>query len=295
MLTGDPSAMYPNAAPLQRLVDLLRGRRLAVLTGAGCSTESGIPDYRGEETRRRARNPILYRAFVTDATIRARYWARSTLGWPRFARAQPNPGHYALARLEHAGLLTGLITQNVDRLHHKAGSQRVLELHGNLATVRCLACGYTIDREAFQQWLLTLNPGWTRHAAELAPDGDAELPETLTVQFRVPDCPRCGGILKPDVVFFGENVPRERVEAARDIIAAAEVLLVAGSSLAVYSGYRFVLEAARQGKPIAIINLGPTRADPLATLRLEGRTGEILPRLATKLLYQTRTLSPTPT
>ncbi|MDQ7040847.1 MAG: NAD-dependent protein deacetylase [Rhodothermus sp.] len=285
--------MDSNAVTLQQLVALLRGRRLAVLTGAGCSTESGIPDYRGEGTRRRARNPILYRAFVTDAAIRARYWARSTLGWPRFARAQPNPGHYALAHLEQAGLLTGLITQNVDRLHHKAGSRRVLELHGSLATVRCLACGYTIDREAFQQWLLRLNPGWTQYAAKLAPDGDAELPEALTVHFRVPDCPRCGGILKPDVVFFGENVPRKRVEAAREIIATAEALLVAGSSLTVYSGFRFVLEAARQSKPIAIINLGPTRGDTLATLRLTGRTGIILPRLATELLNQARTPIPT--
>lgn len=273
--------MHPER--LQQLVDLLRGRRLAVLTGAGCSTESGIPDYRGEGTRRRARNPIQYRAFVTDAAVRARYWARSTLGWPRFAKARPNPGHYALARLEQAGLLVGLITQNVDRLHHRAGSRRVLELHGSLATVRCLTCGHAIDRDAFQQWLLELNPGWSAHAAELAPDGDADLPDELTTRFRVPDCPRCGGILKPDVVFFGENVPRERVEAARRIVAAADVLLVAGSSLAVYSGYRFVLEAARQRKPIALVNLGPTRGDALATLRLEGRTGEVLPRLAAAL------------
>ncbi|SHK76962.1 NAD-dependent protein deacetylase [Rhodothermus profundi] len=278
--------MYPTSSTFQALVTHLRNRRIAVLTGAGCSTESGIPDYRGEGTRRRARRPIQYRTFLTDAAARAHYWARSTLGWPRLAKAQPNPGHYALAWLERAGLLTGLITQNVDRLHHKAGSRRVLELHGNLATVRCLTCKYTIPRAAFQQWLLNLNPGWTEQAAELAPDGDADLPRALTAHFRVPDCPRCGGILKPDVVFFGENVPRDRVEAARQIVAAAEALLVAGSSLAVYSGYRFVLEAARQAKPVVIVNLGPTRGDALATLRLEGRTGEVLPRLAAALIGQ---------
>jgi NAD-dependent deacetylase sirtuin 4 len=273
-------------ARLQALVDLLCKRRTVVLTGAGCSTESGIPDYRGEGTRRRARNPIQYRAFVTHPTVRARYWARSALGWPRFAQARPNAGHYALAQLEQAGSLVGLITQNVDRLHHKAGSRKVLELHGSLTTVRCLTCSYTIDREAFQQWLLALNPDWTVHVAELAPDGDAELPEALTACFRVPDCPQCGGILKPDVVFFGENVPRERVETALKWLTEADTLLVAGSSLMVYSGYRFVLEAARQGKPIVIINLGPTRGDALATLRLEARTGEILPRLAAALRPQ---------
>lgn len=275
--------MRSSRVELDQLVTLLHNRRLAVLTGAGCSTESGIPDYRGEGTRRRARHPIQYRAFVTDAAARVRYWARSAIGWPRFIQAQPNPGHYALAQLEQAGLLIGLITQNVDRLHHKAGNQRVLELHGNLATVRCLTCSYTLDRATFQQWLLALNPGWTEHTAQLTPDGDAELPDELACSFQVPDCPRCKGILKPDVVFFGENVPRERVEAAQRIVAAADVLLVAGSSLAVYSGYRFVCEAARQGKPIAIVNLSPTRGDALATLCLRGRTGQVLPQLAQAL------------
>ncbi len=272
-------------ATLQALADLLSKGRTVVLTGAGCSTESGLPDYRGEGTRRRSRNPIQHRAFVTDPAARARYWARSMVGWRRFAQAQPNAGHYALAQLEQSGLLVGLITQNVDGLHQKAGSQRVLELHGNLARVRCLSCAYTIDRELFQQELLSLNPTWSVWATALTPDGDAELPEALTHTFRVPNCPRCGGILKPDVVFFGEHVPRERVEIAQQWLTEANMLLVAGSSLMVYSGYRFLLEAARQNKPIAIVNLGPTRGDALASLRLQGRTGELLPRLAQRLTY----------
>ena len=266
------------------LVGLLRDRRLVVLSGAGCSTESGIPDYRGPQTRRKARTPIQYRDFMVDPSAQTRYWARSAIGWPRLARARPNDGHRALARMEHVRLVRGIITQNVDRLHHAAGSQCVVELHGALAEVCCLACHAVEPRQALQQRLLDLNPGWQAQAAELAPDGDVELPAETTRAFRIPGCRLCDGMLKPNVVFFGENVPRERVEAAWRLLRDAEALLVVGSSLAVYSGYRFVLKASKEGLPVAIVNLGPTRGDSLARIRLEGKVGEVLPRLADALI-----------
>jgi NAD+-dependent protein deacetylase sirtuin 4 len=256
------------------LVDLVRGKRVAVLTGAGCSTESGIPDYRGPGTRDRARNPIQHRAFVSDPIARARYWARSAVGWSRFRNVEPNAAHRALASME----LTGLITQNVDRLHHRAGSRDVIELHGALAEVRCLACESREDRDALQARILELNPGFVVSDAELAPDGDSEL--DAVQNFRVPPCLACGGVLKPDVVFFGDNVPRPRVEAAFALADAADVLLVVGSSLTVFSGYRFVLRAAERGQKIAIVNLGETRGDPHAHVRVDARAGEVLPVLA---------------
>ena len=266
------------------LVGLLRDRRFVVLSGAGCSTESGIPDYRGPKTRRKARNPIQYRDFMADPAAQRRYWSRSAVGWPRLAQARPNDGHRALARLEQARLVRGIITQNVDRLHHAAGSRSVIELHGALAEVCCLDCKAVEPRQALQQRLLDLNPGWTTHTAELAPDGDVELPDEATRAFRVPRCRRCDGMLKPNVVFFGENVPRERVEAAWRLFREADVLLVVGSSLTVYSGYRFVLKAAREALPVAIVNLGPTHGDTLARICLGGKTGEVLPRLADILI-----------
>jgi len=268
----------------ERLEALLRTRRTVVLSGAGCSTESGIPDYRGPETRRRARNPVQYRAFVTDATARSRYWARSAVGWLRVSEAHPNAGHRALARLEEASVVHGIITQNVDGLHQAAGSRNVIELHGSLADVCCLACGTLESRLHLQERLLACNPGWKAHPAVLAPDGDADLDFAASEAFAVPGCLQCGGVLKPNVVFFGENVPRIRVEAAWRLFSEADALLVVGSSLAVYSGYRFVRRAAREAMPVAIINLGPTRGDDLAQVRLEGRLGEVLPLLADKLL-----------
>ena len=266
------------------LVDLMLGRRVVVLAGAGCSTESGIPDYRGEGTRRRARQPVQYKQFVSSPEARRRYWARSMIGWPRFRAAQPNPAHRALARLEAAGVVTGVITQNVDRLHHAAGNQQVVELHGALAEVRCLDCGQVESRNALQDRLRELNPDWLAHRAALAPDGDADLEGPDLETFRVADCRECGGSLKPNVVFFGESVPKRRSEAAWSLWADAEVLLVVGTSLAVLSGYRFVKKAPDRGLPVVIVNQGPTRGDGEATARLDARLGDALPAMAEALV-----------
>jgi NAD-dependent SIR2 family protein deacetylase len=253
------------------LAALLSGRRVVALTGAGCSTESGIPDYRSPGAR--VRDPIQYRAFVQDPATRVRYWARSLVGWPRFQAARPNDGHHALATLERRGTLLGVLTQNVDGLHEAAGSRTVIALHGALAEVVCLSCGALEARDHVQHRLALLNPGFGADA-EAAPDGDAEL--TAVDGFRVADCLPCGGVLKPNVVFFGEDVPGPRVDAAFALLAAAEVLLVVGTSLTVYSGFRFVRRAAERGVPVAIVNLGPTRGDPLATLRVDAPAGRVL-------------------
>ena len=266
---------------LDDLLALLRGKRIAGLTGAGCSTESGIPDYRGPETRRRARNPIQFKAFMADPAMRRRYWARAVVGWERFDGAQPNAGHRALAAMEERGLLTGLITQNVDRLHHRAGSQNVVELHGALAEVVCLDCGAVSPRAELQRRLREANPGWAARSAEMAPDGDAEIDPGA--DFRVVPCEVCSGALKPHVVFFGEGVPKARVEAAWSMVDAANVLLVVGSSLAVFSGYRFVRGAAKRGQPVALLNLGETRGDPHAAVKVDGAAGALLPEILQRL------------
>ncbi len=283
-MSREASAPSPDLA---RLAALLAGRRLSILTGAGCSTESGIPDYRGPETRRRARDPMKYRAFSSSEEARRRYWARAVVGWPRIAAARPNAAHHAIARMQQGGSVVELITQNVDRLHHAAGSDAV-ELHGALAEVRCMGCGRIEDREAVQARLEALNPGWEALCAEVAPDGDAELPAELATRFRVTECLACGGPLKPNVVFFGETVPRERVERAYAAVDASEALLVVGSSLAVFSGYRFVRRAAARGIPVAIVNLGESRGDPHASLVVSARAGELLPRLAEALAAETQ-------
>ncbi|HVG62663.1 MAG TPA: NAD-dependent protein deacetylase [Hyalangium sp.] len=265
------------------LASLLRGRRTVVLTGAGCSTESGIPDYRGPGTRARARNPIQHMEFLSRPEVRARYWARSLIGWPRFSQARPNAAHHALAALERDGHVLGLITQNVDRLHHAAGSTRIIELHGALAEVRCLSCGQRVPRAELQERLVALNPGFMEQQVELRPDGDAELPLEAVRSFRVADCTSCGGAMKPDVVFFGDNVPRPIVDAAFAMVEEADALLVVGSSLAVFSGYRFVLRASERHMPIAMINLGESRGEELADVRVEARAGEVLPQLVEAL------------
>lgn len=266
---------------LKRLVELLHRRNVVVLSGAGLSTESGIPDYRSAAQRERVRRPIQHQEFVKRAEVRARYWARSLLGWPRFAKFSPNAAHAAVAQLEDAGLVPAVLTQNVDRLHHKAGSCQVLELHGALERVRCLACGASLHRDELQVQLDELNPGFAEaFAPELLPDGDANLPSDVAHSFRVPDCARCGGMLKPDVVFFGDNVPPSLVRDAFARVEAAQALLVVGSSLHVYSGYRFVLRASERRIPIAIVNAGETRADELATVRIDGLVTDVLPRAA---------------
>jgi NAD-dependent SIR2 family protein deacetylase len=254
-----------------------------MLTGAGCSTESGIPDYRGPETKHRPRNPIQHREFVTSEATRRRYWARSAIGWPRMAGARPNAAHHAIAALEAAGHLTGLITQNVDRLHTKAGSRDVLELHGALAEVRCLDCNAREAREALQRRILELNPSLATREVTIAPDGDADLPADVIEGMHVPPCLLCGGVLMPDVVFFGGSVPKDRVESAFAKVEAARALVVVGSSLTVFSGYRFVLRARDRGIPVAIVNRGESRGDPHAALRIDAMAGELLPAVLEQL------------
>lgn len=273
------SAPDTHVSAVEALRGLLHRGPAVVLTGAGISTDSGIPDYRGPETRRRARNPVQHREFVRSAAARKRYWARSMLGFARFAAATPNAGHQALVALEQSGQLRGLITQNVDSLHLRAGSRQVVELHGALRTVVCLGCRTSMPRPLLQDALRALNPGFESRAAELAPDGDADLADALIDDFRVADCTACGGALRPDVVFFGENVPRPRVEEAFALLARASSLWVIGSSLAVYSGLRFVHHAHKHGVPIAILCLGPTRGDPFANVRIDAGASQVLSAL----------------
>ncbi len=274
------------------LADRLAKGRVAVMTGAGCSTESGIPDYRGPETARRARNPIQYRGFVGDAKMRERYWARSFVGWPKIRDAVPNEAHRVLATFESLGLVTHLITQNVDRLHHKAGSKRVTELHGTLAEVACLECGRREGRENLQRRIIDDN-GLCGEAPlpglEAAPDGDADLADGEGAGFRVPVCLACGGTLKPDVVFFGESVPMSRVTESQAAVHAAEALLVIGSSLAVYSGLRFVRLARELGRTTALVNLGPpSRGLELFDVVIDGYAGKVLGTIAGHLGLATR-------
>ncbi|MGZ8801097.1 MAG: NAD-dependent protein deacetylase [Mycobacterium sp.] len=266
------------------LVALLRGRRLAVLTGAGMSTDSGIPDYRGPDSP--PSNPMTIRQFTSDPVFRQRYWARNHLGWRHMDRTLPNAGHRALAALERAGVVAGVITQNVDLLHTKAGSGVVVDLHGIYARVVCLDCGHRMSRAMLADLLEAANPGFAEGAATLggiavAPDADADVADTAT--FRVIDCPRCGGMLKPDIVYFGESVPKDRVERAFSLVDDADVLLVAGSSLTVYSGYRFVRHAATAGIPVTIINRGRTRGDELAAVKVDNGCSPMLALLADEL------------
>lgn len=252
-------------------------RQLFVLTGAGCSTDSGIPDYRDRDGQwKRASTPVMYAAFMHEPRVRQRYWARSMLGWPRFRAVLPNAAHRALAELERRGQVGLLVTQNVDRLHQRAGSRRVVDLHGRLDRVRCMVCDTIWPRDDYQRELVAANPAWAGLDAATAPDGDAELDGQDFSRFVVPTCPHCGGIVKPDVVFFGEAVPRGRIDDANRAWRAADALLVVGSSLMVYSGYRFVHAAALAGKPVAAVTLGHTRADPLLTLKLDARVSEAL-------------------
>jgi NAD+-dependent protein deacetylase sirtuin 4 len=262
------------------LAALLRDRRVVVLTGAGVSTASGIPDYRGPETRRRARSPVRFAEYMASEEKRARYWARSMVGWERFSAAEPNPGHAALASMERHGAIDGVITQNVDRLHRRAGSARVVELHGALEETRCLDCGAEEPRRDVQARLRAENPSFCPSTIALAPDGDADIPSEALRGFVTPRCVRCGGTLKPNVVFFGENVRPATLAAAYALFDEADVLLVVGSSLAVFSGYRFVRRAKDRGMPVAVLNLGESRGDELADLRVDADCSEALPALA---------------
>ncbi len=264
--------------------------RLLVLTGAGVSTASGIPDYRDAEGRWKRTPPLSHQEFLRSDSARRRYWARSLIGWPRVAAAQPNVAHQALARMESAGYVHALLTQNVDGLHQRAGSKRVIELHGSLSRVVCLDCGERLSRMAVQRRLEAQNPAFLSLPAGSAPDGDADLALADLDDFRVPECPRCGGLLKPDVVFFGAGVPPARVEAALRALACADALLVVGSSLMVYSGYRFCLAARQMGKPIAAVNLGRTRADELLHLKVAAPCAAVLAAVA-RALSQGRTAS----
>jgi NAD-dependent SIR2 family protein deacetylase len=266
--------MNPDARELARFI--ARAGRVAVVTGAGVSTASGIPDYRDRNGDWKHARPVQYADFVARPEVRRRYWARSFSGWQRIATAQPNRAHTALATLESAGTVDTVITQNVDGLHHRAGSQRVIDLHGRLQSVRCMGCGRISCRDEWQGVLADANPEWRPETDYFAPDGDASLRDEDVSRFVTPDCAACGGFVKPDVVFFGESVPRERVESAFEAMDRADALLVIGSSLMVFSGYRFARRAAETGKPIAIVNRGRTRADELAALRIDADCGDIL-------------------
>nr|WP_308257361.1 NAD-dependent protein deacetylase [Pseudonocardia lacus] len=269
---------------VERALDLLAGRSLVALTGAGLSTDSGIPDYRGPGSPNRT--PMTFQEFRSGADARRRYWARSHVGWTRMARAAPNAGHRALAALERSGPLRGLITQNVDGLHTDAGSREVIDLHGRVADVVCLDCDRRTPRADLAARLTALNPGFVEAVGPAAerPDGDAELDQVVVDGFRLADCTGCGGPLKPDVVFFGENVPRERVARAYRMVDALRpvggALLVAGSSLTVMSGLRFVKHAHKHGVPVVIVNRGATRGDALADVLVGSGCSEVLSTLA---------------
>jgi NAD-dependent SIR2 family protein deacetylase len=269
------------------LVELVSGGGVLVLSGAGLSTESGIPDYRGPTGRLHPATPMTFQDFTGSPAARQRYWARSHRGWQRICHAQPNQGHAAVARLQRAGLVGGVITQNVDGLHQAAGARGVIELHGGLDRVICLSCRAISDRDELDERLVAANP----HARDalatgpIKPDGDVELAEPEVARFRVVDCLDCGaGPLKPDVVFFGENVPPERVARCYALVETSRLLLVLGSSLTVASGFRFVRRAAARGVPVCIVNQGATRGDPLADLLFDRPLGQLLPALAAEVL-----------
>ena len=277
----------PELEVLLQIRDILAGTRFVLLTGAGLSTDSGIPDYRGPDSP--PRSPMTYQEFVRDAANRQRYWARNHLGWSHLRHADPNQGHYAVAELERRGHLTGLITQNVDRLHEDAGSVNVVDLHGRYDQVVCLDCRRTYTRRLLAGMLEELNPDFLERAAatglvEMAPDADSTVEDQdLIGSFIVAVCPACGGTLKPDFVYFGENVPKDRVEMSYRMVDDAAALVVAGSSLTVMSGLRFVRHAAKDGKPVVIINRGATRGDDKATVKLEAGVSESLTWLAAEL------------
>jgi NAD-dependent SIR2 family protein deacetylase len=273
-LTDGSRSGASHVGSLREFLD--RHRRVFVLTGAGCSTDSGIPDYRAADGSWKRRQPVQFAAFMREPAVRARYWARSLIGWRSLDAALPNSCHHALARLERAGRISLLATQNVDGLHQAAGSRRVIDLHGRIDRVACMSCGATAARATWQSRLEQLNAAWSGLEAPTAPDGDADLDGLDFSGFAVPSCPRCDGVVKPAVVFFGESVPRWRHAQATAALQTSEAMLVVGSSLMVHSGYRYALAASRLAKPIAAVNLGVTRADSLFALKVEASAGETL-------------------
>ncbi len=276
---GEVSSGPVHAPGVDELAELVHDGGVAVLSGAGISTESGIPDYRGPTGAARPSSPMTYQVFTGDPLARRRYWARSHLGWKVIAHAQPNAGHRAAAALQSAGVVDGIVTQNVDGLHTAAGAREVVELHGNLDRVFCLDCGDLSARAFLDTRLREANSGWSAEVTGINPDGDVSLPDEALDGFHAVPCVVCGGVLKPDVVFFGETVPSDRVAASFARVEAARVLLVLGSSLKVMSGFRFVLRAAKLGIPVVIVNQGETRGDPHATLKVDAPLGRTLTSL----------------
>jgi NAD-dependent SIR2 family protein deacetylase len=283
-VTAVPTADPRQDVGIEALSDLVGDGDVVVLSGAGLSTDSGIPDYRGATGSLRRHTPMTYQTFTRDPHGRHRYWARSYVGWRRIRQARPNAGHRAVGDLQAAGLLHGVITQNVDGLHQAGGARDVVELHGGLDRTVCLACGDVASRADLDQRLEAANPHFGPRTDEINPDGDAELPDEVLDGFVMVGCLACGGgPLKPDVVFFGETVPRDRVDHCFGLVEQAGSLLVLGSSLTVMSGYRFVLRAAKRGIPVAIVNAGPTRGDAKADVRVDAPLGVVLPALAARL------------
>ncbi|MFJ7181786.1 NAD-dependent protein deacetylase [Streptomyces massasporeus] len=292
-LSWTPAGDLPPATTdLEPVVDALRAGGVLVLSGAGISTESGIPDYRGEGGSLSRHTPMTYQDFTADARARRRYWARSHLGWRTFGRARPNAGHQAVAAFARHGLLSGVITQNVDGLHQAAGSGDVVELHGTLTRVLCLSCGAFSPRHELAVRLEEANPAFEPVTAGINPDGDADLTDDQVGGFRVVPCAACGGTLKPDVVFFGETVPPQRVEHCRELVRAATSMLVLGSSLTVMSGLRFVRQAAQEGKPVLIVNRDRTRGDQHALTRVSLPLGAALGTVAHRLGLDQRSPRP---
>lgn len=278
-----PHSIEPTKDEISYLQEFLsKHERTVILTGAGFSTESGIPDYRSDKVglySRKNYKPMQYQDFIKYASLRQRYWARSYVGWPGYSKIQPSKNHYIVANLEKSGVLHWLITQNVDHLHNRAGSLKVTELHGSLYSVRCLSCKMRIPRVDYQRQMEEMNQHWSVQSFERATDGDVILTDDQVKGFQVPSCTSCGGSMMPKIVFFGDNVSKSKVEFLYEKVNQSDSILVLGSSLQVYSGYRFVLRAADQGKPIAIVNIGETRADKLASLKLNVKCGDILPLL----------------
>ena len=284
-MNADPSVMQDVAKDIEQAADALRDwlsrvDRVFVLTGAGISTDSGIPDYRDADGAWKRSPPVTWQAFTGDPATYRRYWARSFVGWPIFSAAAPNRSHHALAALEGRGHIAALVTQNVDGLHQRAGSHEVIDLHGRLDGVVCLGCGDRLPRASLQPRLLASNPDWRPHTAAAAPDGDADIDAEAVARFVPPHCAHCGGLLKPDVVFFGENVPRARYAQALDALHASDGVLAAGTSLMVYSGFRFVRMAHERGLRVALLNRGRTRADDLGGLKLDADCGAVLDAVA---------------